>query len=135
TSRTRAGISVRRCQLEDADRVTIRRLPVTSIKRTLRDFCISSGPVEALVAIDMAVRRGSASSTALTDFANRSAGVPGSARLRKLAALAEPAESPMETRLRWLLIDSGLPRPEVQVNLHDQHGELIARADLYYPEA
>ena len=35
----------------------------------------------------------------------------------------------METRLRWLLIEAGLPRPEVQNRLS------FGRADLYYPEA
>jgi len=37
----------------------------------------------------------------------------------------------METRLRWLLIDAGLPRPEVQTKLRNG----AARADLYYPQA
>jgi very-short-patch-repair endonuclease len=52
-----------------------------------------------------------------------------------LAALAEPAESPMETRLRWLLLQQGMPRPEVQRDLHDANGRLIGRADLYYKDA
>ena len=41
----------------------------------------------------------------------------------------------METRLRWLLLQAGLPCPEVQANLHDASGQFIGRADLYYPEA
>ena len=40
----------------------------------------------------------------------------------------------METRLRWLLIQRGLPRPEVQVNLGDDKNR-YGRADLYYPAA
>ena len=40
----------------------------------------------------------------------------------------------METRLRWLLLQRGLPRPEVQVNLGDDRNG-IGRADLYYPSA
>ncbi|HEX2645929.1 MAG TPA: DUF559 domain-containing protein [Candidatus Dormibacteraeota bacterium] len=40
----------------------------------------------------------------------------------------------METRLRMLLITSGLPTPCVQVPLHDESGMFIARPDLYYPE-
>ncbi|HVH64065.1 MAG TPA: DUF559 domain-containing protein [Candidatus Dormibacteraeota bacterium] len=39
----------------------------------------------------------------------------------------------METRLRWLLLWKGLPRPRVQVDLQDQKGRFIARADLFYP--
>ena len=49
--------------------------------------------------------------------------------------LADAAsESPMETRLRLLLIANGLPRPAVQECLYDETGLLIARTDLYYPD-
>ena len=41
----------------------------------------------------------------------------------------------METRLRWLLLEAGLPKPEVQRNLHDASGRFVGRADLYYPAA
>jgi very-short-patch-repair endonuclease len=41
----------------------------------------------------------------------------------------------METILRWLLIQSGLPHPLVQTKLRDSAGRTIARADLYYPES
>ena len=41
----------------------------------------------------------------------------------------------METRLRWLLIQSGLPRPEVQTNLRDRDQRFVGRADLYYSAA
>jgi len=37
----------------------------------------------------------------------------------------------METRLRWILLEAGLPRPQVQARLP----ELRARADLYYPDS
>ena len=40
----------------------------------------------------------------------------------------------METRQRWLLLQQGLPRPEVQVDLRDA-GRFIGRADLCHPEA
>jgi very-short-patch-repair endonuclease len=47
----------------------------------------------------------------------------------------EPAtESPMETRLRLLLILAGLPRPQVQVSLGNATS-FLGRADLYYPDA
>jgi very-short-patch-repair endonuclease len=41
----------------------------------------------------------------------------------------------METRLRWLLIQAGLPRPEVQTDLRNGAARFIGRADLYYPSA
>lgn len=39
----------------------------------------------------------------------------------------------METRLRWTLIQAGLPIPEVQTDLYDGDGRFVGRADLYYP--
>jgi hypothetical protein len=56
-------------------------------------------------------------------------------KLGRFDNLAAPAESPMETRLRWLLPQAGLPCPEVQVDLHDSAGRFVGRADLYYPAA
>ena len=41
----------------------------------------------------------------------------------------------METRLRWLLLQAGLPRPEVQSELRNSEGRFVGRADLYYPAA
>ena len=59
----------------------------------------------------------------------------GIARLRRAVQLAEPAaESPMETRLRLLLVLAGLPRPVAQARLHNGQGRFLGRADLYYPK-
>jgi very-short-patch-repair endonuclease len=58
-----------------------------------------------------------------------------SALTGRVDELAEPAtESPMETRLRLLLVLAGLPKPKVQVRLYDEHRMLIGRPDLYYPQ-
>ncbi|MCU1480319.1 MAG: hypothetical protein JWQ19_1105 [Subtercola sp.] len=43
------------------------------------------------------------------------------------------AESAAETRLRLLMIRSGLPEPELNVDISDARGVFIARGDLYYP--
>lgn len=56
-------------------------------------------------------------------------------RARRVLELAEAgAESPMETRLRMLLVLNGLPRPELQVTIRDAKGEFAGRVDLYYRE-
>jgi len=104
---------VRRRDLTEIDVVTVRRLPATTVKRTFRDLGRRLPAVERLVLADEALRLG----------------------LGRFDELAEPAESPMETRLRWLLLQAGLPRPEVQKNLHDPSGRFIGRADLYCPVA
>ena len=55
--------------------------------------------------------------------------------LARLTAHAEPkSESPMETRLRMLMVLGGLPRPEAQVTIRNQFHQAIGRPDLYYRE-
>jgi very-short-patch-repair endonuclease len=133
--RSRAGLSVRRCRIPRGETANIRGLRATRIYRTLLDLCLRWQEVEALVAIDMAVREGLTDAADLTRHADSMHRRPGARKLRSLAVLAAPAESPMETRLRWLLIRAGLPPPEVQTDLHDSTGRFVGRADLYYPAA
>ncbi|QWT24794.1 endonuclease domain-containing protein [Subtercola sp. PAMC28395] len=42
--------------------------------------------------------------------------------------------SPMETRLRLLIIRSGLREPQLNVDILDARGSFVACGDLYYPE-
>src|SRR5438067_2002104 len=63
-------------------------------------------------------------------------GTKGIARLQAVADLADGrAESAMESRLRLLLMDAGLPRPESQVAIFDPDGHFVARVDLYFRNA
>jgi len=126
--RSRPGLSVRHCQVPASEAITARVLRATSLHRTLLDLSRRLPAVEVLVAMDMAIAKGLTNATKLVRCA-------ATRKLRSIAALAAPAESPMETRLRWLLIQRGLPRPEVQVDLRDEEDRFLARADLYYPSA
>ena len=125
--RSRFGLKVRRVDLDPSDAVQVRHLKATSPIRTLSDLSSRLNTVDALALIDASIRLGLIDRIALS----RSP----SACVRALAPLAEPAESPMETRLRWLLFEAGLPRPDVQTDLRDSNGRLLGRADLYYPPA
>src|SRR5690348_2007073 len=125
---------VRRSRLMPEEIATVKGIRVTSTHRTLRDLCLFVDPIDALVAIDMALLSKATNKKRLSSDALATRGRRGSARFRRLVELAEPAQSPMETRLRWLLIRAGLPRPEVQVKLGDDTS-FLGRADLYYPDA
>jgi uncharacterized protein DUF559 len=131
--RSQAGLRVLRREVPRGETVRVRGLRVTALSRTLRDMCLRRPPVEALIAIDMAMR------ARLTDRATLhrycSSGLAGSGRLRALSAIAAPADSPMETRLRWLLLEARLPQPQVQPELVDGDGQFVGRVDLYYPSA
>ena len=134
-TRSRKGLLVRHLVLPAEDVVTLRGSRVTSLNRTLLDLCLIEPGGEALVALDMALYSRRTTRRALRTYCLSVAGRPGAKRLRRLVELAEPAESPMETRLRWLLLRAKLPRPEVQANLYDDSAEFVGRADLYYPKA
>jgi very-short-patch-repair endonuclease len=126
------GLKVRRCDVGSREIRTVKGLPTTVLHRTLRDLCAKWPPLEALVAIDMALHRRLTDEADLMRYAAGATGGHGTPRLRSLAKLAAPAESPMETRLRWLLLAARLPRPEVQVDLHDAMLGFVGRADLFY---
>ena len=115
------GLRVRHCKLTIDSVVPIRGLPATSIHRTLRDICAQSPGLPSLIVLDMALRARIIARNALNGIG--------------LMSLAEPAESQMETRLRWLLTEAGLPRPQVQVDLRADDGRFLGRADMYYPQA
>lgn len=59
----------------------------------------------------------------------------GLRQVRRVLAIAEPlTESPMESRLRLLLVRAGFPRPEAQYVVRAPSGRFIARVDLAYPD-
>lgn len=60
---------------------------------------------------------------------------PGARRARRAAAYVRSrVDSPMETRLRMLIVLAGLPEPEVNVEVSDVNGRLLYRFDLSYPD-
>ncbi|GGF35968.1 hypothetical protein GCM10010922_08900 [Microbacterium sorbitolivorans] len=44
------------------------------------------------------------------------------------------SESPRESKLRLLLVRSGLPEPELNADLFDRRGTFLARLDMSYPQ-
>jgi hypothetical protein len=130
----RAGLDVRRGALAPTDVISVRGKRVTNILRTLSDLCIRLSVTEAVVVTDMALHAGLASLDGLKRLCAERARSLGVARLRRVTEFAEPAaESPMESRLRMLLVVDGLPRPQAQVRLLDSNDRFLGRPDLYYP--
>lgn len=131
----RDGVLVHRVALDDSEVVFKRGFRTTSLLRTMFDLSWKLSLVEAVVVADMAVRAGLVRHTELTEWIECRAGVKGVTSARRVLELADPAaESPMETRLRLLLVLGGLPRPQAQVRLHDDQGRFLGRPDLYYPD-
>jgi very-short-patch-repair endonuclease len=135
TIRSRPPLTVHRSDLDASEKTVLRDLRLTTLPRTLRDVSLFGARLDALILIDAALFKTVTNKPRLLQDPVTSAGRRGAGRLRQLIALAEPAESPMETRLRWLLKKARLPRPEVQRKLYDGKGDFVGRADLYYPTA
>jgi hypothetical protein len=132
-SHRRAGASVSRASLGSDDIVLRRGLPTTTGLRTVVDLGGRNQVTEAVVAADLFLHARLVTVAELRAYITDHPKVRGIARLRRVVDLSEPmAESPMETRLRMLLVLAGLPRPEVQAPICDDHGLLIARPDLLY---
>ena len=84
---------------------------------------------------DMALQARLIRHPTLREWVDRNAGRKGIAKARRVLEFAEGgSESPMETRLRMLLLLNGLPRPEIQVTIRDDNGSILGRPDLYYRE-
>jgi hypothetical protein len=61
------------------------------------------------------------------------AGTRGARRLRAAVGhLRAHTDSPMESRLRWLLVDAGLPCPAVNALVRAPDGSVVAMPDLSY---
>ena len=53
--------------------------------------------------------------------------------LRAARFVRDDVDSPMETRLRMLIVLAGLPEPEVNHKIRDASGRVLRRLDLSYP--
>ncbi len=114
-----AGVVIHRSK--ELEKSFAEGLPVTSPVRTVADLGCSLPLVDAVVIIDAALHRRLVKVNQLTSWVADHKGHRGVRRLRRAIELAEPAtESPMETRLRLLLVLAGLPKPMVQVPLYDR---------------
>ena len=134
--RSRVGLAVRRAELLSSDVASVSGLNVTSPVRTAFDLARSRGCLdEAVVAVDALVNRCGLAMQEVATYAAARLGWAGSRQAREVLGLvALGAESPMETRLRLILVRAGLPVPVLQHRVHDENGAVVARLDLAYVE-
>jgi very-short-patch-repair endonuclease len=131
--RPRRGLVVRQDRLDPVEICLVDGLRVTTPLRTAWDLGRRLRLVEAVVAVDALSRLGCFDPAALL---LGPPGARGCRQLRRVVELTNPlAESPMETRLRLLLVLAGLPEPVPQFRLRDGRGVVVARVDLAYPDA
>lgn len=110
--------------------------PVTSYTRTAYDLARwARDLVEAVVAVDRLSNKGRFHPEEVLRLAERYPRARGRRRLPEVVRLADRRSgSPMETRLRLVLVLRGMPRPEVQWVVQDERRRRAVWLDLAYPE-
>ena len=100
---------------------------VTRLARTVRDLSCELGHDELVCLLDSALRLGwSPDDYPLSR--TRAAKVSAALMLADVRS-----ESPLETRLRLVLVRAGLPPEELQLDVLDRSGQWIARVDMAWP--
>jgi hypothetical protein len=122
-------------EVRDLDISTLGELPLTSPERTFLDLAGCCDLTELVTAGDSLVRRTVVSTEALLETAVARIGGRGIRLARQAATLVRSGvDSPMESRLRLLIVLAGLPEPQVGRPVYDSDGGWLAKPDLSYPE-
>ncbi|MFC0532696.1 DUF559 domain-containing protein [Phytohabitans kaempferiae] len=128
------GLDVHAADLLDGDVRDLAGVRATTPARTCWDLAQWLDLVEAVVIVDLLIRRGLVTVTDLEAYARHRRGHRGWRRLLRAATLADPgAESPQESRLRVRLVLAGVPAPVTQYVI-ERDGRFLARVDLAWPE-
>jgi Protein of unknown function (DUF559) len=131
------GVNGHRMKIGNDDLHVWNGFTVTSPSRTWLDLAHRLSLFELVAMGDYLIHweRPLTTLAALTDAASRNAGRRGMATVRAaLPLLRTRSESPRESVLRVIIVVSGLPEPECNLNIFDPSGRFLARADLAYPQ-
>lgn len=110
-------------------------VPVSTAARSALEVTTIAGVEAALVAVCGLLHSGATTVAELADEVARCKFWPGTLTSDLVVRLADPRpESVGERRFLFLTYRQGLPRPEPQVEIRDEHGELVARLDFAWPD-
>jgi hypothetical protein len=125
------GIQTWSDSVEDDEVEVIEGVAVTSPARTALDIARRYNTDRAVAALDSLARATRLKTADVEVLAQRYRGRRGIRQAATAIDLMDAgAESPQETRIRLLLIRAGLPRPETQIPVHDEWGQLVAVLDM-----
>jgi hypothetical protein len=133
---SRREVVIRHAQLPSTDITQLGGIPVTTPLRTAFDLARRRNLIEGVVALDALLNARLVALDELREYVAAHRAWRGVRSAAKAVTLAEPrSESPMESRLRMVIVLPGLPRPEAQVALCRPGGQEVARIDLGYRDA
>lgn len=123
-----------RCHVGDATGVVVERgIRVSDDVSMFIELGGQLGLVDLVVVGDWLVRRRGLSPQQLVQACERSRHRDARRALTAARYVRRDVDSPMETRLRMLLVLAGLPEPQVNLTIRDELGEVVRRYDLSYP--
>jgi hypothetical protein len=126
----RSGVT---CHVRPGAATTVEGLRVTTLPDLFVELASQLSLVELVVAGDWMVRRKSVRRAELVAAAAGAPGRGGALARTAAAYVREKVDSPMETRIRMLIVLAGLPEPEVNLEIRDADGEVVRRYDLCWP--
>jgi hypothetical protein len=118
----------------DAVAVVVDGVRVSSLTDLFVELASDVPLVELVVLGDWMVRRKGITPARLQGACRSAPGRAGRLARQAAAYVRAGVDSPMETRLRMLLVLAGLPEPRVNVTIRDVDGEPVRRFDLSWPE-
>jgi hypothetical protein len=135
SGRAKAGVRQHRGVLVGPDVVDVGVLRITSPARSALELTTVTDTERALVVIDDMLRRRLVTQADLWELSERMTYWPSTLATTLAVRLSDPrAESPAETRFRYLCWCMGIPAPQTQVEIRDPSGRLIARLDFAWPQ-
>ena len=110
-------------------------LQMTTPARTAFDLGRRKGFTNTLIQLDALTHATGLKVADVELLADRHRGARGLVQLRRVLPMVDGgAESPYETRTRLVLITSGLPRPQTQIEVRGDWGAVLARIDMGWEE-
>jgi very-short-patch-repair endonuclease len=129
--RSPPGIQPHGDRIEEDEIELVAGMPVTAPVRTALDFGCWYETMTAVAGIDALARATEIKAADVELLARRYAGRRGIARARQAVSLFDPgAQSPKESWLRVVLIQAGLQRPQTQIPVRDEVGNVFAYLDM-----
>jgi very-short-patch-repair endonuclease len=112
--------------------VVLKGVPLASPADVFIQMADSLPLVELVVIGDFIVRQRWQSPEQLVEYCAASREAHAGRALAAAHFVRKGVDSPMESRLRMLLVLAGFPEPRVNFKLRDEYGTVLRRFDLYY---
>ena len=133
--RHQAGVAHHVAQLPSSEVCEVDGLLVTNPARTAWDIAVASSIESGLATVDSFKYGNLVTDDELLELVTRYSSWRGARRAKLTLSLStELAESPGESRTRFLFRQAGIPQPILQYRVEEASGRLIGITDFAWPE-